>query len=206
MIAAILITAVLAKPGHILVSQHETTPAVKLLPPELHPAKHIAVHHEHKLSKQAAHDAHLKHIRHLEHIAPKAPKVVYTWTAPTGSGPSASQPSHSGSHGLYSHAYSGSSSHTYTSYHAYKHHTYRAPTATYSSGYHIPGVADSVARCIAFRESTNGQASPNVFQLTKGSGHGYYPGMSLPAQEAAAGQLAASQGVHSAWGKYDGCA
>jgi hypothetical protein len=51
------------------------------------------------------------------------------------------------------------------------------------------------------RESTNGQASSNVFQLQVG----YYPGMSLSQQEQLAGQLAASQGVQRAWGQYDGC-
>jgi hypothetical protein len=63
-------------------------------------------------------------------------------------------------------------------------------------------VSDSVARCIAFKESTNGQGSANVFQIQSG----YYPGMSLSQQEQVAGQLAASQGVHRAWGVYDGCA
>ena len=70
------------------------------------------------------------------------------------------------------------------------------------SGYHIPGVSDSVAACIAFKESTNGQGSANVFQIS----NGYYPGMSLAQQEALAGQVAATQGVHNAWGVYDGCA
>jgi LysM repeat protein len=69
------------------------------------------------------------------------------------------------------------------------------------SGYHIPGVSDATAACIAFKESTNGQASANVFQLQQG----YYPGMSLAQQEQVAGQLAATQGVQSAWGQYDGC-
>jgi len=75
-----------------------------------------------------------------------------------------------------------------------------------SSGFHIPGVPDSVAACIAFKESTNGQASWNVFQITPGSGYTVTPGMSLAQQEQVAGQLAASAGVHQAWGQYDGCA
>lgn len=80
-----------------------------------------------------------------------------------------------------------------------------AAGTTGGSGYHIPGVSDATAACIAFKESTNGQASPNVFQLTAGSGEGYYPGESLAQQEAAAGRLAASQGVYNAWERYDGC-
>ena len=72
-------------------------------------------------------------------------------------------------------------------------------------GYHIPGVSDAVANCIAAKESSNGAASANVFQITSGSGYSYYPGESLAQQEATAGQIAATQGVQSAWGKYDGC-
>jgi peptidoglycan endopeptidase LytE len=74
-----------------------------------------------------------------------------------------------------------------------------------SSGYHIPGMSDSTAACIAFRESTNGQASSNVFQITPGSGYNV-SGMTLGQQEQVAGKIAASQGAHSAWGVYDGCA
>jgi hypothetical protein len=62
-------------------------------------------------------------------------------------------------------------------------------------------VSDSVAACIAMRESTNGAGSANIFQSSN-----YYPGESLAQQEAAAGQIAATQGVHNAWGVYDGCA
>jgi hypothetical protein len=62
-------------------------------------------------------------------------------------------------------------------------------------------VPDSVANCIAFRESTNGQASSNVFQIMPGSG--YSGGGSLAQQEATAGQIVAHQGL-SAWAS-DGC-
>jgi len=64
------------------------------------------------------------------------------------------------------------------------------------SGYHIPGMSDALASCIAFHESTNGQASPNVFQIMPSSG--YSGGGSLAQQEATAGQIWATQGP-SAW-------
>lgn len=101
-----------------------------------------------------------------------------SWTPSSGSSAQSSSPSSSSSYS------SGSSS---------------SPSS--SSGYHIPGVSDATAACIAFKESTNGQASANVFQLQAG----YYPGMSLSQQEQVAGQLAATQGVQNAWGQYDGC-
>ncbi len=73
------------------------------------------------------------------------------------------------------------------------------------SGYHIPGVSDATAACIASHESSNGATSWNIFQITGGSGYTVTPGMSLAQQEQVAGQVAANQGVQSAWGKYDGC-
>lgn len=60
---------------------------------------------------------------------------------------------------------------------------------------------DSMAACIAFRESTNGQASSNVFQIMPSSG--YSGAGSLAQQEATAGQIYATQGA-SAWAS-DGC-
>jgi lysozyme len=74
-------------------------------------------------------------------------------------------------------------------------------SASGGGGYHIPGVSDAVANCIAFRESTNGQASSNVFQIMPSSG--YSGGGSLAQQEATAGQIVAHQGL-SAWAS-DGC-
>jgi hypothetical protein len=68
--------------------------------------------------------------------------------------------------------------------------------STGGGGYHIPGMSDALASCIAFHESTNGQASGNVFQITPGSG--YSGAGSLAQQEQTAGTIWANQGP-SAW-------
>lgn len=94
---------------------------------------------------------------------------------------------------------SGSSSSSYSSAGSSSSST---GSSSSSSGYHIPGMSDSMASCIAFRESTNGQASSNVFQIMPSSGYSV-AGMSLAQQEQVAGQIYANQGG-SAWSS-DGC-
>jgi LysM repeat protein len=71
------------------------------------------------------------------------------------------------------------------------------------SSYHIPGMPDSDANCIAFRESTDGQASSNVFQILPSSGYNV-AGDSLAQQEQVAGQLYAADGMQP-WAPSDGC-
>lgn len=153
----------------------------------------------------AQHSTTWQHLASINHLANPdfitvGEKILVSkggWSSwrPSSSPPatSYSSPSHSSGGSSSPSSLSGSSTRT------------SPPPSGTATGYHIPGVSDAVAACIAFKESTNGQASPNVFQLTQDSGQGYYPGESLAQQEAAAGKLAASQGVHNAWGRYDGC-
>jgi murein DD-endopeptidase MepM/ murein hydrolase activator NlpD len=74
-----------------------------------------------------------------------------------------------------------------------------------SSGFSIPGAPQSLANCIAFRESTDGTnpaAGGNVFGIIPASGFNV-AGDSLAQQEQVAGQIFATTGA-SAWSA-DGC-
>jgi hypothetical protein len=85
-----------------------------------------------------------------------------------------------------------------------------APAATSdsdgsSSGFHIPGMSDSMASCIAYRESTNDTnpaAGGNAFGIIPASGYNV-AGDSLAQQEQVAGQIYATSGGQ-AW-QSDGC-
>lgn len=73
------------------------------------------------------------------------------------------------------------------------------------SGFSIPGMPQSLANCIAFRESTNGTnpaANGNVFGIIPASGFNV-AGMSVAQQEQVAGQIYATTGG-SAWSA-NGC-
>ena len=83
-----------------------------------------------------------------------------------------------------------------------------APASSSSGGfeqssYNIPGMPQSDANCIAFRESTDGQASSNVFQILPSSGYNV-AGDSLAQQEQVAGELYAQYGMQP-WAPSDGC-
>ena len=67
----------------------------------------------------------------------------------------------------------------------------------------IPGVPASFAACVAFRESTNGTASSNVYGIVPGSGVNVI-GKSLAAQKQAFSQLYKQFGA-SPWQPYDHC-
>lgn len=73
--------------------------------------------------------------------------------------------------------------------------------ASSGSGFSIPGMPSSLANCIAFRESTNGELSSNYFGITPGSG--YSSAGDLAQQEQTAGEIYAHQGAE-AWAA-DGC-
>jgi hypothetical protein len=76
---------------------------------------------------------------------------------------------------------------------------------TQTSGFHIPGMSDSMASCIAYRESTNDTnpaADGNAFGIIPASGYNV-AGDSLSQQEQVAGQIYAQSGG-GAWAA-DGC-
>jgi LysM repeat protein len=80
-----------------------------------------------------------------------------------------------------------------------------AAAAASSSGFHIPGMSDSMASCIAYRESTNDTnpaADGNAFGIIPASGYNV-AGDSLAQQEQVAGQIYAQSGG-GAWAA-DGC-
>lgn len=79
------------------------------------------------------------------------------------------------------------------------------PVSDSSGGFHIPGMSDSMASCIAFRESTNDTnpaANGNAFGIIPASGFNV-AGDSLAQQEQVAGQIFAQSGG-GAWAA-DGC-
>lgn len=79
------------------------------------------------------------------------------------------------------------------------------PVSDSSGGFHIPGMSDSMASCIAYRESTNDTnpaADGNAFGIIPASGYNV-AGDSLAQQEQVAGQIYASAGGQ-AWAA-DGC-
>jgi LysM repeat protein len=97
-----------------------------------------------------------------------------------------------------------------------RHHHHQAPVTSSSSGssgsssspgsIHIPGMPQSFANCIWFRESTNGTnpaAHGNQFGIIPASGHNV-AGMSVAQQEQVAGQIFAQVGA-AAWSPFDGC-
>lgn len=98
-----------------------------------------------------------------------------------------------------------------------RHHHHQAPVVTSSSSgssggssspssIHIPGMPQSFANCIWFRESTNGTnpaAHGNQFGIIPASGHNV-AGMSVAQQEQVAGQIFAQVGA-AAWSPFDGC-
>ena len=74
-----------------------------------------------------------------------------------------------------------------------------------TSGYHIPGMSDSMASCIAYRESTddeNPAANGDVFGIIPASGYNV-AGESVAQQEQTAGKIYAQSGGQ-AWAA-DGC-
>jgi hypothetical protein len=79
------------------------------------------------------------------------------------------------------------------------------PVSDSSGGFHIPGMSDSMASCIAYRESTNDTnpaAHGNAFGIIPASGYNV-AGDSLAQQEQVAGQIYAQSGG-GAWAA-DGC-
>ncbi len=77
-----------------------------------------------------------------------------------------------------------------------------APSTGSGGQFSVPGMPQSLANCIAFRESTNGTASSNVFGIIPASGYNV-AGDSVAQQEQVAGQIYATVGG-SAWSA-DGC-
>jgi murein DD-endopeptidase MepM/ murein hydrolase activator NlpD len=84
-----------------------------------------------------------------------------------------------------------------------------APTASSVTGggqFSVPGMPQSLANCIAFRESTNGTnpaAHGNIFGIIPASGYNV-AGDSVAQQEQVAGQLYAADGAQP-WAPSDGC-
>jgi len=77
-----------------------------------------------------------------------------------------------------------------------------APTATgYSSSdlADVPGVPYSFAACVAFRESTDGQLSSNIYGIVGPGGQG-----TLAQQKEAFSQMYAARGTEP-WAPWDGC-
>lgn len=66
----------------------------------------------------------------------------------------------------------------------------------------VPGVPYSFASCVAWRESTDGAGSPDIYGILPMNG--YYPGMSVPAQKTLFSAMYARDGVQP-WAPYDGC-
>lgn len=66
----------------------------------------------------------------------------------------------------------------------------------------VPGVPYSFASCVALRESTDGQGSPNIYGILPMNG--YSEGMSLGAQKALFSAMYARDGT-SPWAPWDGC-
>lgn len=81
-----------------------------------------------------------------------------------------------------------------------------APTHSSVTGggqFSVPGMPQSLANCIAFRESTNGELSSNIFGIIPASGYNV-SGDSVAQQEQVAGQLYAADGTQP-WAPSDGC-
>ncbi len=67
----------------------------------------------------------------------------------------------------------------------------------------VPGVPAGFAACVAFRESTDGQASSNVYGIIPASGYNGY-GASLAQQKQDFAALYAADGTQP-WAPSDGC-
>ena len=81
-----------------------------------------------------------------------------------------------------------------------------APTDNSVSGggqFSVPGMPQSLANCIAFRESTDGELSSDIFGIIPASGYNV-AGDSVAQQEQVAGQLYAADGT-APWAPSDGC-
>ena len=79
-----------------------------------------------------------------------------------------------------------------------------APVASSSGALDdVPGVPSSFAACVAFRESTDGQASSNVYGIIPASGYNGY-GASLAQQKQDFAALYAADGTQP-WAPSDGC-
>jgi murein DD-endopeptidase MepM/ murein hydrolase activator NlpD len=79
-----------------------------------------------------------------------------------------------------------------------------APVASSSGGLDdVPGVPSSFAACVAFRESTNGELSSNVYGIIPASGYDGY-GASLAQQKQDFAALYAADGT-APWAPSDGC-
>jgi hypothetical protein len=74
-----------------------------------------------------------------------------------------------------------------------------APTAGSSDLGSVPGVPYSFASCVAFRESTDGRLSSNIYGILGGGGTG-----TVAQQKAAFSRMYAQYGVQP-WAPYDGC-
>jgi murein DD-endopeptidase MepM/ murein hydrolase activator NlpD len=78
-----------------------------------------------------------------------------------------------------------------------------APASTSDGQFSVPGMPQSLANCIAFKESTDGQLSSNIFGIIPASGYNV-SGDSVAQQEQVAGQLYAADGTQP-WAPSDGC-
>ena len=63
----------------------------------------------------------------------------------------------------------------------------------------VPGVPPAFAACVAFRESTDGQLSSNIYGIVGPGGQG-----TLAQQKEAFSQMYAARGTEP-WAQYDGC-
>ena len=66
----------------------------------------------------------------------------------------------------------------------------------------VPGVPYSFAACVALRESTDGQGSPDIYGILPMNG--YFSGMSLAEQKGLFSRMYARDGT-SPWSPWDGC-
>jgi hypothetical protein len=66
----------------------------------------------------------------------------------------------------------------------------------------VPGVPYAFAACVAFRESTDGAGSPDIYGIEPM--WGYYDGMPIADQKALFARIYAEQGV-APWQRWDGC-
>jgi hypothetical protein len=105
--------------------------------------------------------------------------------------------------GLYERVYGSYSNSTPTR--TYPSYSSSSPSGVYSSGDYsnVPGVPTSFAACVAYRESSNGAGSSNIYGIIPASGVDV-SGMSVSQQKAAFAQMYAEHGT-SAWAPYDGC-
>ena len=101
--------------------------------------------------------------------------------------------------GLYDRVYGASGSATTTSTSVSS-----TPAVSSGGGYgDVPGVPSSFAACVAYRESSNGAGSSNIYGITPGSGQSIGSG-SIADQKAAFAHLYATAGP-GAWSQWDGC-